>query len=650
MLTRTIMLTWAALSLAIVCASSCGGGHAGPRASDGGWTGTDLDAWTYAPTDLSGVPDGLPDDPAGPSISIISPKPGETVLSELLTVKARITDPDAVDSTSVTVTVQGQMSSPMAQVAADTYQGLSDVSEVRGGGRLWVIASDTGGHTRTAVLEFSRDAGPVVTFLSPKPGGHYKGSVDVQVVVQDVTPLASFDAVIGSHNLNLKKTSTSPTQAVYGGTVVFDSPFDPPLSGAQVIVVTATNLHQAKTVAQQPFVVDNEGPAIQVIGIAPGDILGGPVKLEAEVTDGAGVNPVSVKCVVGNGDGVKTVQLSPSGPSKTRYEGLFDSLTFPSSQLWPVLSFRAADVLGNESHVDLQVGLDNAAPIVELDSKGRVFVGRYHKGAFQCSHPIDDPVGKDAANDLDRVPQIVPLRVRVEDQGNPVASAKFVPVALIDDSTVKLYVLDATEKPLVVDATGDGYCDSINPDVVPLASAPQAGRAIAVDLAPVPLGGASDFRPYGTFPFAACSDGEDETPPDPLCRITGDANLTRAIFPPGIAVPAIYTIPPVVPASELTCLGLPFDFAANGISNGWACVAVAATDRAGNRGVSPPLRLWFDQNAVQKEPAPNPGSAPNCTGTLNPATKVVDATKPCLFRGAGQPFAQRFLPDTLIVE
>jgi hypothetical protein len=233
--------------------------------------------------------------------------------------------------------------------------------------------------------------------------------------------------------------------------------------------------------------------------------------------------------------------------------------------------------------------------------------------------------------------------------------APFVPIARIDPATVTLYVLDDTTVPLVVDSTGDGSCDAINPEVVPLGSAPRQGEAVADQLRPVDPTGTGDYRPWAgvenQFPFAVCENGDDLFPPDPLCLVS---SLTAAIFHAGLPdEPSLWAIPPVVEASQVQCLGLPYDFGANQIDDGWACVAVEAMDRAGNRGVSPPLRLWVDKSITPGQRGPVDSTlasqAPGCTGTLDAAGRA-NARQPCTFRTPNTAFPQRYPPALLRIE
>jgi hypothetical protein len=67
---------------------------------------------------------------------------------------------------------------------------------------------------------------------------------------------------------------------------------------------------------------------------------------------------------------------------------------------------------------------------------------------------------------------------------------------------------------------------------------------------------------------------------------------------------------------------------ANNVADGWACVAVAFVDNAGNASVTRPMRLCIDK-AASGAPCADPGPPPACTGTYNPTTGQVSATPAC---------------------
>ena len=78
---------------------------------------------------------------------------------------------------------------------------------------------------------------------------------------------------------------------------------------------------------------------------------------------------------------------------------------------------------------------------------------------------------------------------------------------------------------------------------------------------------------------------------------------------------------------------------ASNIPEGWVCVASRAVDNAGNIGVSEPMRLCVDYTLYgNPSVCADTANAPNCTGTLNPQTQLVEPSVPCTF----DPYSQQF--------
>lgn len=641
--------------------------------------------------DLPPPPDLGATDPNGPVIEFELPKEGETIIGGTLLVRAKVTDPDGIDDQTVLVSLQGQPGEPVVMgltTTANVYEALLDVSKVSGKGRLLITATDLSrddtigcpcknGKTR----EFIRDPGPRIIFTSPGQDSRHKASVSVKVRVEDSTEITDFKVTIGSQVLTLTKTvlkdEANSKVILYSGTVKFDDPmFAIPLAGTQVLTASGTNKNGASNVVLRRFVIDDEGPSITSVNQAAGDLIGGVIKIEANVADEAGVLASSVKVVIGNNLTQRLIELTPKAGTAGTYEGQFDTRTLPNNVLFPVMSFRAADKLGNESTFDFEVAVDNGQPLVSLDPPTEYYFVK-EDGLFRvCSLPMD-PVGDDAASDTEVVPQIVTLRARVEDQGNgsSVPSAEYVPIAGLAPKSVKLHVLDDTTKALVIDTTGDGYCDAINPAVLPVAGSPQPGQAVSVDLVAVPpTGEAINTQPPtvsapSTYAFAlhpACNTWGAEELPDALCSTTEPPlvsptfkgrpvqRLTVAMSNAGIDnEPSIWVPGPVIAGDKHRCAGLPFDLAANQFAPGWFCAAVEAKDQLGLIGVSPPLRLFYDNNATAYiKGVMASGAAPSCTGTLNKTTGVVDASTPCKFRtyGGAVPFPQTYPPIEGLLE
>jgi hypothetical protein len=591
-----------------------------------------------------GIAPDLGGDKDGPIIEMVTPKEGQEVTGTTLKVQAKITDSDVVDDQSVQVTLKGQKPTKMSLSSTPSvYEALIDISNITAGAMLWVEAWDLKGKKSAKVVLFTRDPGPVIVISSPGEGSRHRTSVSIQVLVFDLKKnIASFETRIGTTTLNLQKTTDEGKKQIWSGSIKFDDPMFPQiLTGAQAISATAANAGGATNTATRNFVVDTDGPTIVCNSHKAGDMVGGIITLKATVTDSAGVLPSSVIAVIGNKLDTREVTLVQVSGSSDQYQAKFDTHTLTQYDLWPVMSFRAADSLGNESHTDIQVGLDNGAPIVEL-SGGSVYYMQKKDAAYECSVPFD-PVGVDSAHDQQLVPPIAYLRARVEDQGNDAQSAPWIPIVGNDESTVKLYVLDDTTRALFVDTDGDGFCDNVNPEIDPAASTPQPYAAVAVDLMAVPVGGKAFFPLTYKGPGICVAGTEDPTkPPDPLCPVTP---LIVALQYTADAAPALFAIPPVVSGNTYKCIGIPFDFKVNGFQKGWACAGAVARDKLQNRGVSPPIRPWHDPANTTVGPQALPAEAtspPDCTGTLDKTTGKVDSGKPCKYRAAGTSFPQKF--------
>lgn len=636
-------------------------------------------------TDVKIIQD-LPPEPdtiknaAGPTITILYPAENDVVIDDTIKVRAEITDPDGVDDQSVFVTLQsvGEQIAMGLTTTPNVYEAIIDVSALDGQDRLIVEATDLSTDTandcpcsNSAVRTFTFDPGPKITFLSPgADDDRFKSSLTLRVQVVDIKEITDFKVMIGSKVLTLNKTTIKDEANakifLYDATIKFDDPlFDLPLAGTQVLRATAANVDGAQSEESRTFIIDNEGPLIAPTSPTLGQLIGGVLKVEADVSDEAGVVESTVIAIIGNNLTSRKVPLSRI-PNTNTYEGQFDTSTLSADILYPVISFRAADLLGNESTFDYEIAVDNGAPIVSLDPPINYYFRMKEDGLYKCSYPID-PVGDDAASDGEEVPQIVTIRARIQDQGNgsAVPSAEFTLIKGVDAATTTLYVLDDTTKPLVVDTDGDGYCDSLNTDVIPLSGASALpGQAVAVDLVGVPGGGDTPYKapllapalPWSGFPSTPpsfCTTwGSDQDIPEPLCDVTdppktGTGYSGRVTRPLSVVImhdngdPALFVPGPVMPGDNYRCAGLPFDFKANSITPGWTCMVAVARDGSGLLGVSEPMRLFYNELLpVYLKGQMATTTPPNCTGTTDSTGTVTNT--PCIFRQPGDLFPQVF--------
>ena len=635
------------------------------------------------------APDGLKFDVNGPKIEIKYPKkPPDYVVGKTMTVIAKITDPDGVQAQSITANVKGLKAVKMSlSTMEDEFEAKIDISTLATNSYLWVVAIDSKGNKNTSLIPFRRDPGPMITILAPKADERAKSSVSINVVVNYDVVVANDEKLkvrVGSTDIAMTRKSHVKTpnkcppgkepgtcgftgKQVWIGTVVFKD-FEPPLTGNQMLTATMENTKGTIGTATRTFFVDNLGPTFNKVSHAAGEIIGGTIKVFAEITDDAGILDSSVKCVFGKSYTKRIIDLIQTA-TPGRYEALFDARLLGVHELYVVMDFLASDTLGNESHLGLTVILDNGPPVLEMDPPADLHMSKKDKTDINCSYPMD-PVGSDAVNDLYQVPQVVPMRVRVEDQGNLVPSVGYHWISGIDSKKVILYVLDDTKQPLVVDSDGDGICDSINPNVIPLGSAPKVGQAVSVQMEGISPSGAADYYNKGTGilpPPCTAWGSATAAPLGNLCL-----GVPALVVPPARCVAAstvaIYTIPKITTTStSYSCMGLPFDFLANKFDPGWACAAVAAQDKLGNRGVTPPMRVFVNYSSgdicstavdcpkgeICKElivkgvttkkcvfisqtsvlPATSEAKAPpTCLGTMDKKTGVVNPNKPCEFR------------------
>jgi len=575
----------------------------------------------------------------------------------LIPIQARVTvqsGTDFIDTASVRayITRDGGTTMPetgkLVPAGADLYTGrISLAADLPNDTyTLWVTASTSGGATGKQSVNFTIDSGPTITITSPAEGGSYRTSLIVEVKVDS----GPFDlmgpptATVGPVNVMLTAIDDPPT--IYRGEVKFDyDPNQQPLTGAQLLSVVATNVNGKRTEAQLVFIVDDQGPVISGTRPAPGEMVGGIVNIQATIQDNAGVLDASVIAVIGDETGTPLFELPLKPRGAGTYGVLFDTAKLTSCKPWPstdlcivfpTVSFRASDLVGNETVIGYDFFVDNIPPLADLDPP--YVRDTKLDGVLRCSHAFNplgvDKYAGDMPNDGKVVPQVFDLRARIEDGGNRAAGLKRPPISLVDPNDTYVYILDDTSQALVVDSDGDGSCDAINPLLIPTTEPPtQNNQVLKVRLAPVPAQGTSDFPPDGTVPAnAPCVSGLDPEPPEPLC---GWDQPTIAITY-AFGQPAIWSVEPI---NQLRCHGNQFDSLANNIGEQWACIAVGTRDQAGNFSVSAPLRVYIDYDfgngttgySFGSSPPSSAGAPPGCRGTF--ANGAVTAGSSCTTRG-----------------
>jgi hypothetical protein len=373
---------------------------------------------------------------------------------------------------------------------------------------------------------------------------------------------------------------------------------------------------------------EGTAPQIELANPEPGTLISGLLVVEVNVFAQSAVDTV-VATIAG------TSQFAMEQVSGTLYRGVFDTAPL-AGLVAPTIVVRARDVEGLSGELGFVITLDNEPPFASLDPPN-LRATRIEGSSTVCSSDFD-PVGSDAPNDGETVPQLIELRGRVADVGNTgtLNSTLAVPLAGVD--RVELYVFDDSSKPLVVDTNGDGECDNINPDIVPASVPMLANEAAVVQMTGIPPTGTAFFSVdiFGGS-NATCSVGQDAEPPPQMC-FGEDATIAIQSL---IGEPEIFGIPPV---SGFNCLGFAFDARASNITDGFACAALLVVDKLGNRSVSEPLRICIDSDLAGNECLPlgqiaAAGARPNCTGTVTGGTVTNTACTPRrFFRGVADEF------------
>jgi hypothetical protein len=571
-----------------------------------------IDPASLVPRADGGVPDMLIV-PAnyGPkpvvTVTVVS-NSGDMRVDDVSSVTATLNDPvTGAAVASVKLARSETDSAPESNTIFVIFSGVPlDLSNVGTGSYdLVCTATTVGGTSADTKVTLSVDTGPTVVVNSPVEGGYYKGSAAVEVdATQPRFAITSVTMRLGQGDA-VPLTQTS--NGVYKGTIDFRS-FVPPLVGDELVTFSAYDENGTQTVVARHFVSDSTGPSISATVPANGAMIGSVITINATVDDPAGVDPSSVVAVVGNGNQNFQITLAPptTGGGDV-YSNLFDTTKLPSYALFPTISFRARDVLGNESTISYELSLDNTPPTIDLDPPNMRRVKVFGEKA-SCSWAFD-PVGPDAVDDGDLVTQLFDVRVRAEDNGNTplTGSADFVPIGGVDQSQVQLLILSNTARPLVVDTSNppDGFCDAINPDLVPTTKPQTDVDAQLISMVPIPPVQGADFSPE---PGVACSTTDATVgPPDPysFCETTENDSKTQVaagdpthtphcytmteVLSYSANLPSIYTVGPIV-ADGVQCAGRQFD-ASNNLKDGWACLAAVARDTLGNKQVSRPIRI-----------------------------------------------------------
>jgi len=613
------------------------------------------DASTADASDLVGNAADACNDPAGPDVSWVGPEgfaEQEMILEQKMLVACRVVprkgeNEAPVDSQSVAIQVLDSngkvLQSPkVSSAGASRFEATIDFAEESNGAlKVRCIAKDTSREARCAgaVLEADLDLGPKIEVLSPDVDATLSNAVNIRFKV-DAAPLASDDEAGKKLTTPEVELSGQPIEVSRDGddfiaSVPFEDAkrFARPLSGPQELVIRASNSRKPKPGTREvtiPFYADSAGPEIEISKPRNGEQAGSSLFVSVRVSDdGAGVDPSSVFMRAGE----RETALAARSEGSATFEGSFDTSRIDPNVRELTVNVVAKDRAGNAGVAAVVVKLDTRAPLVSLDPPPvREIVEE--TANLVCSE-LFDPVGDDSANDGDVVDMNMELRVRAEDRGNGEDErSEVLFIAGIDEEQARLYAAPSEGPPLLVDLSGDGVCDAINPDREPRSG--NADAALVIPLAAAtPRGGATFLEDAVTtsFPaalapayvgldgaaFDACGSPKKARLPTPVCA---SSDLTRIIRASGFTTnePAIFGKAPIKP---ITCAGDAFDFR-EALPEGWACVAAWVPDKLGNVGLSAPLRLCLTDNQGASECGAEVGSSlpenqrPSCTDGCTP--------------------------------
>jgi hypothetical protein len=594
----------------------------------------------------------------GPTVKVTSPleskTPADGVLSgQTLRVTCQVSKSAGgadVDASSVSVSLTDGKKAVVERVASptaneDEYEADLVIATVEPGEvAIECQAKDRDGQSSSETISAFVDHGPQITVISPEANSAHplKGGLDVTFAVAAV-PLADDDAdaeigevkfsfdgkecVVGDKDCDVTEIS----EGKYHANLLLDDPEKFPGGVSGAITITASNSRKPTPVSAQTsysIVVDGDGPVINIESPAPQAVLGGKVKLIFSATDaGSGVDESTVNVTL-YANGPKQFFDPDKGWSHVsdKFTYTFDTkLLEKDAPVQATINVRASDRVGNPSASgqSLTVYLDNVPPQVDLDPLNiRVKDGENCSGSMD---PLGDKTVSDLAGQFGS-PIANPFaffRAFVNEQTNSSEGQTLFYFSGTDQKQVRLYIQpDPTHQatPLLVNKNpaSDTSCDDVggvdavaNPLPFNALNPIDTGNKVGVptsklDANEVPIVGAECKL-------------SDAAPPPALCPSHG-SGMTYVPFNFRLKEPYVYVVGNPVQNTD-SCTGIDLNFLTTGQPDGWVCAAARVVDKAGNVGISPPIRICVDDGAGEP-PACRVSSTqpPSCTdGCVPPA-------------------------------
>lgn len=496
-------------------------------------------------------------------------------------------------------------------------------------------ASDTAPQpsTGTATVSTFLDKGPAITLSSPAADTKNALAAPLQI---DFTvapaPLIAGDAQSAVASVTLTINGIGITLPAPDANGHYSFPlklndknvFAISPTGTVPIAIEATNMRAPKAaVAQLTYniIVDGTPPAISIATPIENSVVGQQVTLKFTVSDDlTGVPPTSVSVDL---NGTKysysstDPQWTPHAPAANgdTYTFTFPSSIIPDPKTQGSAAVHASDGAGNASPgVSREFFFDTSAPIVDLNPaalRERQTIQSTH----YCSDPFD-PLGATAANDGQVVPDAARFRALVWDTtnsafGQPQTQLHY---AGLSTSSVVLYAQPHTATALLKNSSGGTACDTVNINE-------EAYPAKLLSLNPITAPGSSPKFSTAFSAIANVCEVTTQAATPPLCSGTSDLTaVVQHLIPNSSPDPAVF-------GSGSLCGGdqwfLPKTVAT---ADGWVCLVAVATDNAGNRGFSAPIRVCLDaadsngDGFVGSPPCVDPVASPppSCTDGCTP--------------------------------
>jgi len=620
-----------------------GGGDGSGTAGDGGAADNDPNPHVQVLN-----PEALADPEEG------EPLRGATLDAVCRAVPGAGSEADEIEQSAVLIELLADDELVLSQPAdpgddADTFQTTFVLTDVPPG-PVTVRCTATSGEapilTGTAEVETFLDKGPTIEVTSPVADAAYSlrtplafdFSVTEAELVEDDAGAELESVTIRVDGREIEDFGSPDTDGVYSFEVDLEdaSIFNPLPTGESAIQIVATNARGVSSRAEYFVLIDGTPPTIAATPLP--EVVGGKVTLQFTASDeGSGVDESTVLVTVNSRQfyyNASETERWSHDPASGSFFFVFDEGDLAASTVQASITIDAKDRAGNSTTeppqlrgASLLVYLDNQPPILSLDPPS-IREGYVEGGILYCSNSFD-PVGDASPNDGEIVTATTVFRALVWDSAEPAEDGDVIYYAQTDPTSVRLFLQDELDTPLLIDRTDDGVCDDINSEVtsnpvryLELVAMPESGtpsyQTEAEDLendpSPIPAG------------LHDCTYKGDAEPPDRLCP-QQQSEMRRIIRHASSAgEPVIYAINPDF--GDLECTGRYWELGAvvdREQPEGWLCLAVRASDNVGNVGVSRPLRVCYDNPDTSRVPdcVVEPlAEAPSCTDGCTPPDDI----------------------------